>query len=189
MAVIAVTATDTGDLTTRWAIPDEKQLNNSPIPRGLREYKGTAAVPALGAGDQTNVGITFSFPSNFIYLAKSFTCSFVSDDLTSEFGNLGNIEYEVGGSASIANRIEYPIKSEGQSFRSAVKSDQTYVPLGTWRRFINGSNGDFFAFFLADMSGDASTAGDVSWFADFLVYDVEQCFNWPVNTPLIQLPY
>lgn len=189
MTVIAVAANDVGNLTSRWQIPPEEALNNSPIPRGLREYQGTIAVPALGANDETNVSITLVFPTNFIYLPKSFTCTFTSDDTTTEFENFGSLEYQVGGLSAIGTRIMYPLRCEGASVRSALTSTQTYVPLGTWRRFINGSNADLMAFFLADMSNDASTAGDISWFADFLVYDVEQCFNWPVNTPIIQLPY
>lgn len=183
MAVIAVTATDTGEVQARWEVPPDTILNMSPVPRGIREYIGTAAVLALGAGDETNVGITFVFPTAFMYLPKTLTCQFLSDDLTTEFENIGGLEYQPGGSAAVGTRVSFEMLSDGSNMRSAIRSEQNYRPMGTWRRWIDGPAGDLLAFSMADISGDTSTAGDVIWAAEFWEYDVEQCLKWPVNTP------
>lgn len=120
---------------------------------------------------------------------KNFTCAFLSDDLTSEFNNLGLLQYLPGDSGAIGVMQEYVLLSEGQSFVSAVRSIQNYRPLGTWRQWINGPDGSSIHFQLQDMSGDTSTAGDVTWTAEFWEYDVEQCLKWPVNTPAPTINY
>lgn len=189
MAVIPIVATDVGDATIRWEVPQDNRLNESPIPRGLRVYQGALAVAALGAGDQTNVAITFTFPTAFNYLCKSVTITFASDDLTSEFSNFGSLEYRPGGATGIGGRTMYGLVCNGASFRAAVRSEQTYRPLGTWRRWLMGSLDDAMALHIADISGDASTAGDVVWSAEFWEFDIEQCLKWPVNTPQPTIAY
>lgn len=189
MAIVGVSATDTGIDTRHWSVPPDPKLIDSPIPRGIRNYGGTVAVPALGAGDETSVFINFLFPSAFVYLAKAFTCNFISDDVTSEFGNIGSLEYRPGGVSSLGVRLGYQIKSDGQSFPGGARSNQIYYPQGLWRHWINGPEGDTFNFNIQDMSGDASTAGDVAWTGEFWEYDVEQCLRWPVNSPIPTINY
>lgn len=185
MTVIAVTATDPGDTNEpiRWDVPTDNALNASPIPRGLRVYRGTAAVLALGANDETNVDITLTFPTAFCYLPKAVSISFVSDDLTTEFENIGSFEYDPAGGSALGSRSMYELLCDGPSMRAAVRSEQTFRPMGTWRQWIRGNNLDRVRMFLADISNDTSTAGDVAWWCEFWEYDIEQCFQWPVNTP------
>lgn len=182
MAIIAVTQTDPGDETNHWQVPQDNLLIDSPIPRGLRLYRGAVAVAALGAGDETNVDITHSFPAAFIYQPKSISISFLSDDLTTEFSNLGGLEFRVNVPAPTVIHT-YAMECPGAFFRLAVRSVQTFHPVGTWRRWINGPAGDAVHMLLADISGDASTAGDIQWSCEYWEYDIEQCFKWPVNTP------
>jgi len=189
MAVIEVAVTDAGSRTVHWATPTETVLENSPIPRGLRHYGGTAAVAALGAGDETNIDITLTFPPSFVYIPKTITMQFTSDDLTTEFSNEGLLEYRPGGSATIGVREEFAMHCDGPTFRLAVNSVQVYRPLGTWRLVVFGNVQDSVHMNMADISGDTSTAGDVSWTAEFWEYDVEQCFKWPINTPVPTLNY
>lgn len=189
MTVITVLSTDPGGTAMRWDVPADPQLNNSPIPRALRIYGGTLPIAALGTGDETNVIITLSFPTQFNYLPKSITLAFLSDDATSEFGNLGSMEYHPGGSTAPGTRKAYVLQAEGQSFRSAALSEQIYRPLGTWRQWIMGNGADIIQLRIADMSMDTSAAGDVNWTADFWEYDIEQCLKWPVNTPIPQVAF
>lgn len=191
MTVITVASTDTGRPGQRWEIPQDNTLNMSPIPRGLRDYGGTAAIAALGAGDETVVVITLSFPTVFNYLAKSLTINFRSDDATTEFSNNGILQYRPGGSQTLGLTKSYPLVSPGAAFWVAValSSDQVYEPQGTWRNWNNGPAGDTMVLLLADISGDTSTAGDVAWTAEFWEYDIEQCLKWPVNTPQPTLTY
>lgn len=189
MTVITVTGSDAGRITNRWAIPSAPILNETPIPRGLREYRGTVAIAALGANDETNVVLTFSFPLNYIYIPKTITLAFASDDLTTEFDNIGVLEYRPAADQSIGVRITFELLSSGSGVRNGVSANQNYRPEGTWRRFINGPNLDTMVFFLSDISNDTSTAGDVSWQAEFWEYDIAQYNKWPINTPIPQLSY
>lgn len=183
MTVITVAVTDPGDETIRWEIPTDVRHDESHIPRGLRIYSGTAAVLALGANDETSVDITFTFPSVFCYLPKAVSISFVSDDLTTEFENIGSFEYNPAAGSALGDRSMYELVATGASFRLALRSEQTYHPLGTWRQWIRGNNGDRTRMFLSDISNDASTAGDINWWCEFWEFDIEQCFKWQVNTP------
>lgn len=183
MAIISVTATDVGNETVHWQVPPDNSLNESPIPRGLRIYQGTAQIAILGAGDETDFLLHLTVPLNFIYLPKTVTVSFLSDDITSEFGNIGILEYRPGSSAFVGVVRDFEMISAGPSFRLAVRSIQTYRPQGEWRQWLVGSEADRLSVNIQDMSGDASAAGDVAWYAEFWEYDIEQCFKWPVNTP------
>ena len=183
MAVVSVTATDVGDEITLWEVPPEESLNYSYTPRALRGYRGTQIVPALGIGDETNVAITFTFPSTFVYLPKTIGISFQSDDLTSEFSNIGAIEYDPAGNATLGNRRTYQLRSEGPWFHAAANSVQTFEPIGTtWRQILDSARGDQMVLRLSDISGDASTAGDVYWYCDFWEFDRVQCLKWGLNT-------
>lgn len=191
MAVVAVSATDIGRSTQHWNIPSEPGLEATPIPRGRRDYGGTVAVPILGAGDETAVSITLTFPTGFVYLPKSLSITFQSDDTTSEFEDLGMLEIQpglpAGTGANLGTRKDYVLKSEGQAFRAAANSEQIFRPLGTWRQWLPINTAIILR--LADMSMDASAAGDVAWTADFWEYDIQQCLQWPVNTPMPQVSY
>lgn len=191
MAVVLVTAVDPGQTVQRWKVPEEPVLNSTPIPRGLRQYSGVVPIAALGAGDETNVVIVLTFPSLFSYMLKSVTIQFVSDDLTTEFQNIGVLEYRPGGVGGLAlgNVEDYELRCDAAAMHGATRSMQNYRPEGTWRTWIDGPRADTVGMLLSDISGDASTAGDVAWHVDALEYDVEQCFNWPVNTPLPTLVF
>lgn len=189
MAVILVSDTDSGGTTVRWKVPHDNALNQSQTPRGLRSYGGTKAVLALGTGDQTNVQIQFIFPEQFVYLCKSLTIGFQSDDLTTEFSNQGSLVYRPKNNVSLGIRREYTLECAGASFQAATNSIQTYHPVGTWRHWIDGKQNDRLWMYLADISGDASTAGDISWTADFWEFDIEQCMQYPINTPAQTVTY
>lgn len=191
MAVISVTASDDGEIVPaqHWQVPAQAALNASPIPRGLRKYQNGKPIAALGAGDETDFLLKFTFPIGFVYLPKSITVSFVSDDITSEFGNIGILEYRPAAATGIGSVRDYEMVSAGQSIRLALRSIQTYIPQGTWRQWIIGNDLDQLIVNLQDMSGDTSTAGDMEWYAEFWEFDVEQCLKWPVNTALQVLQY
>lgn len=183
MAVIFVGETDTGFQTNHWQVPPEPALMASPIPRGYRIYRGTLPVLALGAGDETQVDIGMTFPTGYVYLPRQLTIEFISDDLTTEFSNNGQLEYRPGGGAGLATTHSYALECPGASFRAAARSVQVYHPVGTWKHFIRPEDGDLIHLWLADISGDTSAAGDVLWHAEFLEYDVEQLLRWEVNSP------
>jgi len=179
MAIVSVTSTDVGDTETLWGVPADAALNITPISRGIRKYFGSVAVAALGAGDQTIVTITLTFPTKFIYYPRSLTCNFASDDTTSEFEQFGDIAYNG------AHAQRYLMDSGGGLAREEITNTaiNIYRPTGAWRQWLNveGGGPTELRLIVSDQSGDASTAGDFFWFVDFWMYDKEQCFNYPVN--------
>lgn len=185
MTVITVAPSDGGDATVHWKVPPDPQLNESPIPRGLRFYGGSSAVAALGTNDETLINVRLTFPSAYCYLPKSLSLEFLSDDTTSEFGDIGGLTYNPGGigAAVIGTRKVFELFSDGQWFLLAVKSVQTYRPMGNWRQWIYGNAGDQLQLNITDMSNDTSTAGDVRWNAEFWEFDINQCLSWQANTP------
>lgn len=189
MAVIAVVPTDAGVETVHWAIPPATVLNHTPVPRGLRSYGRSQSIAALGAGDETNIDLTLTFPTAFVYLPKSLSVQFQSDDLTTEFSNLGTVEYHPGGNSGLGTAKVYELLCNGPSFRLAIASIQVYHPMGTWRNWVRGNENDTIHVNLADISGDASAAGDFAWTAEFWEFDINQCLEWPINTPQPVLSY
>lgn len=189
MTVISVTATDSGDSERLWAVPPDAALNKTPIPRGIRHYEGTVAVAALGASDQTNVQVAFSFPSQFLYVPKAISIWFESDDATCEFTQYGLLKYIGGGSP------DYLLDSgTGLAFNGVDNfAQKIYRPLGSWRQWLdpagNGLGPTNMHLVITDQSGDTSTAGDVFWSCDYWIYDIEQCMNYPVNLFEQIIPY
>lgn len=182
MTVIAVVATDPGDTVQQWAIPPGTQSADTPIPRGLRNYQGSGAVAALGANDETAVTITLEFPENFNYLPRNILISFRSDDATEEFEAGGFMSYGDMGSTSNSNGVEL-VSTNSLIVNNAgtLQALRAFRPLGQWRRFVSGPRSDSIILQIIDNSNDTSTAGDVLWWADFWIYDIEQCLRWPVN--------
>lgn len=189
MAIVTVQATDAGDHQTLWAVPPDAKLDKSPIPRGIRHYHGEAAVAALGSGDQTAVIITFTFPTNFIYLARNISLMFSSDDTTEEFDQFGIMRLTTG-----ILQHEYSLRSEGTGrYGGTLLAERVWRPMGAYREWIGPGTGDLGAgavqLCVQDMSSDTSTAGDIFWNADFWIYDIEQCMNYPANLFEQLIPY
>lgn len=177
MAIVSITVQDTGDQDTLWGVPADTQMNKGPIPRGSRHYHGQLAVAALGSGDQSVVRVTLTFPTKFVWIPKSISIWFQSDDATEEFEAAGQIVYRdsVDHKFSLASEL---------SFTGVTNlASRIYRPAGYYRRWINTvaepqTNLDLI---ITDQSADTSTAGDVFWSCDFWMYDKEQCLNYPVN--------
>lgn len=154
-------------------------LNQTFIPRGLRTYLGTLPVAAKLAADQSRVQITFTFPESFIYLLKGFNFRFTSDDQVNDFESVGSMLYS---KPSTDPQVE--IVSSGTEFRGAAltASKNFQLAVGAPRYLIDSGLGDDLRISVADVSSDASTAGDVAWYAEFFAFDREQVLEYPVNT-------
>lgn len=180
MAIVTASATDAGDVFNTWKVP--AQFQDTPIPRGLREYQGTVAVAAKLAADQTRVIITFTFPANWVFRLKQITAIFQSDDQTIDFDSVGSVGFSRSG-ATLGNL--FPLVSDGIHYRGgSLQASRIYQldPM-TALPFISGPDGHTCLLSLSDTSADASAAGDVYWVADFYQYDIDQCLSWGVNTP------
>lgn len=187
MTVITIEKTDPGLPTRRWNVPNEPVLMTTPIPRGLRTYGNQKAVAALGANDETSVVITLEFPIAFAYVAKSLSIEFLSDDITTEFNNIGSMDYVVPVNVINQGKRSYELLCDGPSIQLAVRSQQIYRPMGSWKHWIQPS--ETITLMIQDMSGDTSTAGDVKWTAEFWEYDIEQFSRWPINSPMPTIAY
>lgn len=190
MAIVTVTASDGGDMSglSQWRIPPGIINDKTPVPRGLRTYAGNASVLALGAGDQTAVSLTLGFPTNFMYLPRDVSIIFRSDDTTLEFEQNGVLRYTSNTAAGSPGK--YALRSEGIGREGAtLLAELAWRPMGTWRQWINGPDGDTMILHVQDMSGDTSAAGDIFWLAHFWQFDIEQRQDWPVNLYEMQIPY
>ncbi len=182
MTIIAVNTSDAGQAYQRWAVPADEHLNKTPISRGIRLYRGTVAVPALGASDTTQVNLNVTFPIPYVYLPKALTLSFGSDDTTESFETNGLLRYNQGLNGSVGEML-YAIPSLAIVLGSTQLATRIWSnPTNgvAWRNFINGERLDHLTIAVSDLT-DTSTAGDVAWNLEFWEYDAEQCLNWEVN--------
>lgn len=187
MAIIAVSVSDALPKPYRWAMPPEGQSLLSPIPRGFVVYSGSDSIPLLGAGDETNYNLTLTMATGFAYLPRNLVIRYTSDDLVNQFDNLGQGIYirpsvvpgNVGsGSAGLT---PFNIESPGEINQTASLGTRIWTPpQGTPKLLLQG--GDTLLLFLADMAG-TSTAGDMEYWIDFYVFDVDQIDKWPIHTP------
>lgn len=183
MAVISLSFSDTGDLRQTWKVPNEPQLFESPVPRGIRKYIGGGAVAALGASDETDVVLSYTFPTGFIFLPKSINLAFRSDDGTESFNAAGIISYGFIDASALGAGPAYSMDSNAPLIDiggAVMVAQRTWRPIGQWRHFINAPAGDTLLLHVSDTT-PTSTAGDMRWYSEFWEYDVEQWFNWQVQ--------
>lgn len=178
MTVITINLTDTVPTPSTWELPAERDQLRSPIPRGIISFLGTGAVAAKGAGDETNLNLTITFPgAGLRYLPKHTMLRFRSDDVTESFENCA-IGFYLGDRTE-----EFALCSDGQVFQNATTAGRIWVPQpGTNKPIM--SPGDTIVYNFADMTAGATTAGDLNWVIDFYVYTADQVDKWEIHTPI-----
>lgn len=180
MTIITVAITDTTPLGIKWDMPGNYQGLRSPIPRGIIQYSGTDAIAVLGTGDQTNYTLSLVMPTGYAYLPKNLMVEYVSDDLTNDFNNNG-LGLLFGHWPIIGP--QFNMVSPGEAINNAAQAFRIWTPAqGTPKVVAVGT--ESYNFRMADMSTDASTAGDMRYFCEFYVFDVDQVSRWEVNTPI-----
>ncbi len=182
MAVISVSVVDPGDEVIQWSIPPEPELNH--VPRGIRTYRGTAAIAAKGAGDETRVQIRFTFPTSYAYVMKTLGCMFQSDDTVNEFQAAAGLAMAPFGGTDHGDMIHGVLTGAEINVNAATVARRMYQPSpGFPRPVLNASVGATTFLELADMDAGATTAGDVTWYGEFWVYDLDQVRSYPMHTP------
>jgi len=177
MAVIPIAVNDSTPEALKWTMPINYVGLRSPIPRGLLRFHGTKAIPILGSGDQTSFELVLTFPTGFVYLPKFMAIEFISDDLTNDFNDNGTFNY-----GTLVD-TEFNFISPGEFIAAGVSARRTWVPgPGTPKIFVPGSG--VIEFKLADMSADASTAGDMGYDSVFYIFDLDQVDKFELNTPI-----
>lgn len=186
MAIISNTTTVTGEISKTWQIPPEPGFSNSNIPRGIFTFDGTKAVAAKLAADQTRFRLLLNFTAPFCYLLRSVAIEYRSDDDVNDFLPIADCNYVLGG---LNNEPHFQMLSEGVGRTGGtLTASQSYRLLDNYPRlFIDGRTDDL-RFNFADISTDASTAGDFFFHAEFWIYDKEQCNRHAVHTPFLTAP-
>jgi len=189
MAIIAVAATNLLPFPQAWELPPGPVALRSPIPRGLVTFAGIDAIAALVGGNQTNYGLKLTMPPGFAYLPRTILIRYSSDDT--------DISYDAEGLAflTVANAggsdigepgaISHGLTSPGVFTRAAVSGSRIWTPSdGSPKIMLQG--GDTFEALLTDMdvAADGATAGDMSYWCQYYVFDVDQIDKWEVNSPI-----
>lgn len=188
MTVVKVDIEGASPTARKWALPEQGDLLRSPIPRGRVTYHGIQAIALKAAGDITSFRLNLTMPTGFVYIPRTVYIRFVSDDLVAAFDLLGNGVFKLGPTGSTngdVGKIIFNMKSYGisQNYSGTAKANQLWVPpVGTPKVILAG--GDTMEFVLTDDDSSESTAGDMTWGIEFLVFDVDQVDKWELNTPI-----
>lgn len=189
MAIISVSIGNTAPLARRWEMPTGVISARSPIPRGLITFFGSDPIAALLSGNQTAYLLTCTMPEGFVYIPRNINMKFLSDDLTNDFNNLGagfyvQKDYQGGSDAKRpwTGMPQFCMCSDGEIIIDADAALRIWSPgLNSPKGILLGN--DTIRVQLADMSADASTAGDMHYFIELYVFDLDQVDKWELNYP------
>jgi len=182
VAIISINVASTGVITETWSVPGGDILDNTLVPRGINTFEGTQAIPSLLSGNQSRIRITLSFDSPFSYLLKSLSVIITLDSgVTNDFEQVALLTIgQTGQNAS------FELENSGLVFNAAnLLPSRAYRLPGqalTPKVWIDGSSNSCLLDF-ADISTDATVAGDIVWLVSFLIYDNEQRKHWKTNAP------
>lgn len=180
MAVVPVAITDSLPDAKKWEMPTTYDGLRSPIPRGLITFSGSDPIATLGAGDETAYTLTTVMPPGFVYLPRIMHVRFTSDDLVAQFG-VNAFGVYVRNEDTI--NCKFNMQSPGVVINNAVVGELLYHPLPVTPKILL-AGADSIQFRLSDMSAGGSTAGDMIYFVQLYVFDVDQVSKWEVNTPI-----
>lgn len=187
MAVVPVAITDETPLAFRWEVTGQEQQLRSPIPLGLIVFAGTDAIPALVAGDETNYSLVLTMPGGAVYLPRNLMQRARADALDNKWDNNGSGDYSrpslrtpigTGG----ATRTFFNMTSPGEINASAISGQRIWVPGSGTPKLLLGP-GDTLTFNFIDMAGD-SDAGDMDYYHEFYIFNLDQVDKWEINTPI-----
>lgn len=177
MAVVSVAVSDAIPEPTRWEMPPNFASLSSPIPRGLITYRGTDAIAILASGDETSYALELTMPDGFAYLPRVLNQQFRSSGLDANFGNVG-----IGWYARPGIDVKFPMLSPGPATDLAVVEEQQWLPTPLAPKVIM-RQGDIMIFRYSDMTAAGSLGGNMVYYHQFYVFDVDQIDKWEVNTP------
>lgn len=183
MAIVTVSVSDAAPVVRRWELPGNYDGLRSPIPIGTLLFRGFDAIATKGAGDETAYTLTLTMPGGAAYLPRSALIRFSSDDLTSNFSDLGFGFYL--DDTTPANLINAFLLSAGGGLAadSAVVAEQIWSPAQGASKLILPPGGTL-RFRVNDLAAGASTAGDMAYWVEFYIFNVDQVDKWEVNTPI-----
>lgn len=179
MAIISVSTTTGPTQVERWEMPPSPDAIRSPVPSGVIHFNGTEAIAALDAANQTSYSLICTLPGGHVYILKSFTLRFASDDLVNDFNDIGLCLYNIPTTSPVFNMV-----SPGAGVFLGNMAMKVWQPTSTTPKRILFGGRDTFNMYVADMSADASTAGDMNYDVQFYEFDVDQIDKYELNTPI-----
>jgi len=180
MTVVSVTVIDTEPYVRRWEMPVNYEGLRSPIPQGILTFSGTDAIATLAGGDQTAYRLNLVMPTGFAYLLKLLSLKFSSDNLVANFGLNGHAFFQ-----RVVDPISnsFSIVSPGEDINAAVVAQIHWSPVSTAPKLLLRGL-EQLGIRVSDMDAGGSSAGDMLYFCQFYIFDVDQIDKWEVNTPI-----
>lgn len=180
MAIVTVDVTDEEPVPTRWEMPPNYASLQSPIPRGIIQFRGTDPIALLGSGDETSYKLTLTMPAGAAYLPKVIMVRYDSDDLDLNFNDNGFGFYVRAKDPEV---LHFVMASGGEVINNANLANKIWAPLPVTPKVVL-AGGDTMGLRFADMTAGGSTAGDMGYYVDFYAFDIDQVDKWQVNTPI-----
>jgi len=187
MAVITKAVSDNSPTPLQWEIPTGPQVLRSPIPLGLVTFAGIDAIAAKISTNVTSYVLTLTMPKGFAYLPRYCVIRFASDDLVAEWNlrGLGKYNRFSRGQAGAGEvgATYFQLISPGANEQLALFKNFVWTAdTGTPKLMLQ--EGDTMVMYLEDMDAGATTAGDMNYWVEFYVYQVDQIDKWEINTPI-----
>lgn len=179
MAVVSVSVQDSIPLPTKWEMPTSQESLRTPIPRGVVTFSSSDPIATLSAGDETAYSVQCTMPGGFAYLPKVINLRFSSDDLVANFNlNAFGFYTRADGPVTFFWSLEGLLVID-----SAVEANIVWQPLPVTPKLYL-LPGEQLTLRAADMDAGGSTAGDMFYFIELYVFDIDQIDKWATNTPI-----
>ena len=187
MAVITVTVGDNSPIPLQWELPGGPQQLRSPIPAGLVTFSGITAIALKEAGNQTSYVLTLTMPKGFAYLPRYMVMRYASDTLVAEWNLRGLGKYNRTSRGSISagdvGATYFQLLSPGANEQLALFKNFIWTAdVGTPKLMLQEN--DTMVIYLEDMDAGETPAGDMNYWIEFYVYQVDQIDKWEINTPI-----
>lgn len=187
MTIVTKSVANNSPIPQQWELPTGPQVLRSPIPMGLVTFSGIDPIALKAAGDETSYILTLTMPKGFAYLPRYMVIRFSSDDLVAEWNLCGLGKYnrasrgEVG--AGDVGATYFQLKAPGSNTQLALYKNFIWVADSGTPKLMLQEN-DTLVMYLEDMDAGETTAGDMNYWIEFYVYQVDQIDKWEINTPI-----
>lgn len=189
MAIIAEVFSDDKPTAHRWSTPANYVQLRSPVPVGLITFAGTDPIATLVATNQIRYALTITMPKGAAYLPRSFLFRYNSDDVDESWDADGVMDFtrtSFGDSTfGAVGSTTFGIHSQGSFTRAAAVATRMWVPSpGSPKLLLQG--GDTYLTELSNMDAGAGgqAAGDMIYWHDWYVFNLDQIDKWEINTPI-----
>lgn len=189
MAIVDLTVAYVHRFVAQTSFPASGEDSLQPL--GVSWFLISEAILAKGAGDETHIQATLTFPTQYTYILKDFVASIrLSLGTTVNFAEDGIIQLDNCSKAPNIPTYFVPIHSEGVAFEAvpAAAADPVlcYHLVAPYKTIIerNGLVASTWTIQFADENAGATNAGVFTSVACFYVYNQMQAQGSILNTPV-----